>query len=665
MKPRSLNDVLHDLRGAMLRHEAEGRTDGQLLEAFLTRREEAAFAMLVRRHGPMVFGVCRRILGHREDAEDAFQATFLVLLRKGDSIRPRQAVGPWLYGVAYRTALRAREASARRRLKELRAGQSCREEVPPSEADWRPLLDEELSRLPEKYRAPIVLCDLQGRTHREAAGELGWPQGTLSGRLWRARELLARRLTRRGLTLSATVLTLACAEDAAFATVAAPLVREATRIARLFIEGGSAAANGVPARVAGLTQGVLRTMWMTKARMAMAAMLAAGFSAGAFLYAARPIAGGEEPITAAEEQKPAPNVRKSEVRFDEGVPTVEALIAYLNRNARRIPALRCTNCTLDVRHERVGVGLAGYMVCERPNRVRFIAKVLGQPAIDLGSNEQEYWLWSSQAEPQSLFRSDRTGEPVKNRRGWPLIYKPDWLLDILGMAEYDPARIDSLRLTKQHLELTETIRSPQGQLVRKVIVLHRSERFSPQSQIAAILFKDAEDNLLLRADIKRGFVDKETGARLTREAVITFPCEHLEVRLGFNDFRIEPLAPGRSTALFSPQSLFVMEPMHHRLESKEQAAATPSISIELTNDRIKLRCRDEVLSFSGRPDSALALRALHDQLHTWTEKDQQLGLCITCPASAEYSSLKAVLDTCRQAGIRKIEVRTKDKSDKE
>jgi RNA polymerase sigma factor (sigma-70 family) len=657
--------VLSHLRGVLLRHDASDRTDGQLLEAFLTRREEAAFAALVRRHGPMVFGVCRRVLSHREDAEDAFQATFLVLLRKGASIRPRQAVGHWLYGVAYRTALRAREASARRRLKERRAGQSRREEVSPGEADWRPLLDEELGRLPKKYRAPIVLCDLQGRTHREAAGELGWPQGTLSGRLWRARELLARRLTRRGLTLSATVLTLACAEDAAFATVAAPLVRGTTRIAQMFIEGGSAAADGVPARVAGLTQGVLRTMWMTKARMAMAMVLAAGFSAGAFLYAARPISGSEEPIASAEAQKSAPPVEKSEVPFAERVPTVDALIDYLNRNARRIPALRCTNCTLDIRGTEGSVGLAGYMVCERPNRVRFIAKVLGQPAIDLGSNEQEHWLWSSQAEPQSLFRFNRAGEPVKNRRGWPLMYRPDWLLDILGMAEYDPAKIDSLRLTKQHLELTETIRSPQGQLVRKVVVFHRSERFASQSQVVAILFKDAEDNLLLRADIKRRFLDKETGAWLTREAVVTFPREHLEVRLEFKDFRIEPLAPGRSTALFSPQSLFVLEPMHHSLESKKQVSTVPSISIELTNDRIELRCQDEVLKLSGRPDSALALRTLRDQLHIWAEKDKQLQLCITCPASAEYSSLKAVLDTCRQAGFRKIEVRTKDKSAKE
>src|SRR5215469_9730587 len=168
MRPRSTNSVLRHLRQVVLRHQPDGLTDAQLLEAFLIQHEEAAFAALVRRHGPMVFGVCRRILGNRHDAEDAFQATFLVLLRKASSIRPGQAVGPWLHGVAQRTARRAREALARRRAGQKRLWERARREANASHAleDWRPLLDEELNRLPEKYRAPIVLCDLQGQTHK-------------------------------------------------------------------------------------------------------------------------------------------------------------------------------------------------------------------------------------------------------------------------------------------------------------------------------------------------------------------------------------------------------------------------------------------------------------------------------------------------------------------
>src|SRR5262249_9287871 len=146
-----------------------GLTDGQLLGRFLSSRNEAAFAALVRRHGPMVLGVCRRILGDFHDAEDAFQATFLVLARKAASVVKRESLGNWLYGVAYRTALQARVTNARRRARERPMRDMPHPELPPAEPqDWRPLLDRELSRLPEKYRAAIVLCDLEGRTRREA-----------------------------------------------------------------------------------------------------------------------------------------------------------------------------------------------------------------------------------------------------------------------------------------------------------------------------------------------------------------------------------------------------------------------------------------------------------------------------------------------------------------
>src|SRR5262249_33017945 len=148
------------------------QTDGQLLSQFLSRRDEAAFVALVRRHGPMVLGVCRRLLGNEADAEDAFQAPFLVLVRTGASLPARATLGDWLHGVAHRTALGARRACARRRAKEQAM---ARPEVQDEaiQDDWLPLLDEELSRLPENYRLPIVLCDLEGKTRRGAAERLG------------------------------------------------------------------------------------------------------------------------------------------------------------------------------------------------------------------------------------------------------------------------------------------------------------------------------------------------------------------------------------------------------------------------------------------------------------------------------------------------------------
>src|SRR5438874_579973 len=202
MSTRPWGGVVRQLRRSVLLHDAASLTDGQLLESFVARRDEAAFEALVRRHGPMVLGVCRGVLRNAHDAEDAFQATFLVLVRKAASLRRREAVGNWLYGVAYRTALQARTTAARRRLKE---AQMRSPESQDSAAagvvrlELQALLDRELSRLPQKYQAPIVLCDLLGKTKREAAADLGCPEGTVSSRLARGRELLRRRLARQGL----------------------------------------------------------------------------------------------------------------------------------------------------------------------------------------------------------------------------------------------------------------------------------------------------------------------------------------------------------------------------------------------------------------------------------------------------------------------------------
>ena len=185
-----------------------GLTEWQLLQRYTDRRDEAAFSALVARHAPMVLGVCRRMLADPQDVEDAFQATFLVLVRKARALRPHDAVGHWLHGVAYRVALRARSETTRRRSRERTVASI--EDLAPAvggerlgpDFELRPLLDEELRRLPATYRAAVVLCYLDGQTHEEAARQLGWPVGTVKGRLARAKDLLRDRLTRRGLTLA-------------------------------------------------------------------------------------------------------------------------------------------------------------------------------------------------------------------------------------------------------------------------------------------------------------------------------------------------------------------------------------------------------------------------------------------------------------------------------
>jgi RNA polymerase sigma-70 factor (ECF subfamily) len=186
-------------------------TDRQLLERFARWQDPAAFATLIRRHGPLVLGVCRRVLDHEQDAEDAFQATFLVLVRKGGTIDRPELLGNWLYGVAVRTAQKARVRLARRRHHERQVEPMSSSTDPQADLHWqelRTLLDEALQQLPAKYRAPLVLCYLEGMTNEEAARRLGWPAGSISYRLARGRELLRDRLRQRrqampGMTLVA------------------------------------------------------------------------------------------------------------------------------------------------------------------------------------------------------------------------------------------------------------------------------------------------------------------------------------------------------------------------------------------------------------------------------------------------------------------------------
>jgi RNA polymerase sigma factor (sigma-70 family) len=254
MMTQTMTGLLRHAYRAAFSGEGAGLSDGQLLDYFLARRDPEAFACLVRRHGPMVLGVCRRVLRHAQDAEDAFQATFLVLVRRAEAVLPRERVGPWLHGVAYRTALKARAVSARRRGREAPL-ESVDPEAPSRDefSDLKPLLDRELARLPDAYRAPVILCDLQGRSRAEAARELGVPEGTVSSRLARGRHLLGERLARQGVALGAMTALLAVPST----TLTASTIQAATAIA-----AGHPAA--VSVTVAALMQGVIRTMFLSK-----------------------------------------------------------------------------------------------------------------------------------------------------------------------------------------------------------------------------------------------------------------------------------------------------------------------------------------------------------------------------------------------------------------
>jgi RNA polymerase sigma factor (sigma-70 family) len=256
-----------------------GVSDAQLLDRFLSGGDEAAFELLVRRHERLVFGVCRRVLGQVHDAEDAFQATFLVLARRAASIAHGGAVASWLYKVAYRVALAARTDRTRRghREKPLDAAAdvaaAAEATCPAERADLRGLLDEELSRMPERFRAVAVLCYLEGKTVEEAARQLGCPRGTVASRLVRARARLRHGLTRRGIAVSAGMAAVALAHARAAARPPEPLIPATVRAAKLYGSVTAASAGAVPPRVAALTEGALRAMSLMKIKLGAAAAM--------------------------------------------------------------------------------------------------------------------------------------------------------------------------------------------------------------------------------------------------------------------------------------------------------------------------------------------------------------------------------------------------------
>jgi RNA polymerase sigma factor (sigma-70 family) len=261
-----------------IRQTAGDQTDGQLLARFVAGRDEDAFAALVCRHGPMVLGVCRRVLRHIQDAEDAFQATFLVLARKAAAVARRDSVGCYLYAVAYHTALEAARANARRRARERQVEDMPHPEVAPAEAlDW----------LSEKYRAAVVLCDLGGQPQRQAATLLGVSLSTLSSRLTRARALLAKRLSARGLAVPYGVLAAALAAEAVSAQVSAAQASSVARVAALVAAGQVAGEAAAPVV---LMKGVMQAMLLKKLRLVAGAVLVTA-ALGAFGLASR--TGGE------------------------------------------------------------------------------------------------------------------------------------------------------------------------------------------------------------------------------------------------------------------------------------------------------------------------------------------------------------------------------------
>src|ERR1051326_5706356 len=260
MTTRSVNEFLQHLHSL---GQAEDASDAELLDRFVHLRESTAIEALVRRYAPMVWGICRRRVASPHDAEDAFQATFLVLVRRAGVVRPSGLLASWLYGVALQTARKTQQLANKRRgrEKQVMAMPEPKPKQVDDQAELQAVLDEEIGRLPDKYKTVVILCEFHGKTRAQVARELRLAEGTIGSRLARARALLAKRLTRRGIALSATGLA-AMLADQASASVPATMLSTTIRNVGLIAAGQAAA--GVPVTVWAIAEGVLRTMLLNR-----------------------------------------------------------------------------------------------------------------------------------------------------------------------------------------------------------------------------------------------------------------------------------------------------------------------------------------------------------------------------------------------------------------
>jgi RNA polymerase sigma factor (sigma-70 family) len=324
--------------------EGEAANDAELLGRFVGLRDEAAFTAIVRRHGPMVFGVCRRVLHHTQDAEDAFQATFLVLARKARAVGDRAALANWLYGVAYRTALKARATTARRLAKEKQMPLRARPTGADDCSDLEVLLDQELHKLADKYRLPVVLCDLEGLSRKTAADRLGVSEGTLSGQLFRARKMLAERLRRRGLLLDASALAAHLAQLGGTANPPAAIVLATAKAGVAAVASPAALAGMVSSTVLSLTAGVIKSMYAHKLKQLAAALavVVAAVGLGLAAYAASAPPPARSANANQGEPPPPPELRKPDAVKEDTNDNGTQLAVDLLRNRKVLRELKCT-----------------------------------------------------------------------------------------------------------------------------------------------------------------------------------------------------------------------------------------------------------------------------------------------------------------------------------
>jgi RNA polymerase sigma factor (sigma-70 family) len=400
MAVANVNSVLGFLRELAETQDTRKVLDPELLARFKSQGDEAAFKALVRRHGPMVFRLCMRLLRSQQDAEDAFQATFLVLAKKAGTLRQPESIGSWLFGVASRLACNMRKSAVRRRSRETQAAQKPSGD-PFTEISIREaqeMVDEELSRLSEKYQAPFVLCCLEGLTRDEAARQLGLPLSTVRSRLEHAREVLRARLALRGLTVSSVLLaSLLCGQVAGasvYRGVELCTIKAASEVAAGVVVGSV-----VSTRVAALTEGVLRAMFITKLKVATSLLLIVGFMAVATGIVASDGRGTEGPSTKSEplahRTSTAHDQREGERKSRIENKPRRLAFAFVNVNEQEK--------TLSVRIRGTGVVIDGFRITER---VQVVSKFMHK------GEEQEQNLTGFR-QLNSILHDQDNGMPIR------------------------------------------------------------------------------------------------------------------------------------------------------------------------------------------------------------------------------------------------------------
>jgi RNA polymerase sigma factor (sigma-70 family) len=487
--------ILQLIRRVVEDQSARQLSDRHLLQQFTDQRDEAAFGTLLRRHGPMVLDVCRGVLGNEVDAEDAFQATFLILTRKAASIHKTGSVGSWLHGVAYRTALKARSQLTMRQKNEACA--PARTISEPDDLTWREVrqvLHEELTGLAERYRVPLVACYLEGKTQDAAAAQLGLATSTLKERLERGRSLLRARLVRRGLGPTAVLVATAWPLAAASACLPATLVSSTIKAASLFAAGQAAPTGVMSVKVAALTEGLMKPMFLSKMKTALVVIvtvLGLGTCVGLMTGVSGNVVEAQEdkgkllPTEAAklrvqeliQRAKPAQEPKKkaavpklTQVRADQPALNKaedgkEGRIYFWRDkrlasvqpdgkdlkwhskvivNAGGFPNVHLGHLRVSPDRRMVAFGMAGYSrnedkTTDHKKTTRILRLDKEEPIIDLGYSAHDEWPWAPDGSKLAFYLLER-----KNEKAADPYHRSNWMIDVKTKKKTE------LRLPEQH-----------------------------------------------------------------------------------------------------------------------------------------------------------------------------------------------------------------------